>query len=250
MDDVVALGGRFLDAHEPYSVATCRDTLAQLALLHASTWGDAAVGRRVARPAHRPDGVVLPHRHASRVSSTTAGAPISRRTCATRRRLQAAMRRTAEVAADVRAPRRHPLRQRLPRRRRERACWLDWQITQRGHWSIDVAYHLGTVLDVETRRANEADLLRHYLGELELPRCRRPVVRRGVGPLHPRVHLGLLPLGHHPDQLPGRGAPPHPAAGRGPDRPRHVPPPRGRLTLTPHRHRSRSRPAVDRSPRP
>ena len=39
---------------------------------------------------------------------------------------------------------------------------------QRGHWSTDISYHLATVLDVETRRAHEADLLRHYLGELEL----------------------------------------------------------------------------------
>jgi aminoglycoside phosphotransferase (APT) family kinase protein len=47
-----------------------------------------------------------------------------------------------------------------------RSCWLDWQITQRGHWSVDVAYHLGTVLTIEDRRAHEADLLRHYVGEL------------------------------------------------------------------------------------
>src|SRR5262249_15983439 len=33
MDDVVALGGRFLDAFTPYSLDTARDTLGQLALL-------------------------------------------------------------------------------------------------------------------------------------------------------------------------------------------------------------------------
>ena len=48
-----------------------------------------------------------------------------------------------------------------------RACWLDWQIVQRGHWTTDVSYHLATVLDVEDRRAHEAELLRHYLRELE-----------------------------------------------------------------------------------
>jgi aminoglycoside phosphotransferase (APT) family kinase protein len=47
-----------------------------------------------------------------------------------------------------------------------RVAWLDWQVVQRGHWSVDVSYHLGTVLDVETRRAHEAELLRHYLDEL------------------------------------------------------------------------------------
>jgi aminoglycoside phosphotransferase (APT) family kinase protein len=30
-----------------------------------------------------------------------------------------------------------------------RSCWFDWQVSQQGHWSIDVAYHLGTVLTVE-----------------------------------------------------------------------------------------------------
>jgi aminoglycoside phosphotransferase (APT) family kinase protein len=48
-----------------------------------------------------------------------------------------------------------------------RACWLDWQIAQRGRWSTDVAYHLSTVLDIDTRRAHERDLLEHYLGALE-----------------------------------------------------------------------------------
>ena len=52
-----------------------------------------------------------------------------------------------------------------------RVGWLDWQVTQRGHWSIDVSYHLGTVLDVETRRAYERELLARYLAELR---------RRGV----------------------------------------------------------------------
>jgi aminoglycoside phosphotransferase (APT) family kinase protein len=55
-----------------------------------------------------------------------------------------------------------------------RACWLDWQVVQRGHWSIDVSYHLGTVLSVEDRREHEQDLLRHYLGELEARGVRPP----------------------------------------------------------------------------
>ncbi len=48
-----------------------------------------------------------------------------------------------------------------------RACWLDWQVIQTGHWSTDVAYHLATVLDTEDRRTHEAELLRHYLRELD-----------------------------------------------------------------------------------
>jgi hypothetical protein len=43
---------------------------------------------------------------------------------------------------------------------------IDWQLLQRGHWSLDIAYHTAAVLTVEDRRANEQDLLRHYLDRL------------------------------------------------------------------------------------
>lgn len=41
--------------------------------------------------------------------------------------------------------------------------FIDFQIVQRGHWSLDLAYHIGSVLTVEDRRANEQDLVRYYL---------------------------------------------------------------------------------------
>lgn len=163
MDDVVALGGRFLDAHEPYSVATCRDALSQLAVLHAATWDDA------------PDGDWLAPRISRMASLFPTDAlqdllddgrgpdlPAFLRDAPT---LQAAMDRTAEVAPTcVVHGDTHSGNAYLDRD--GRVCWLDWQITQRGHWSTDVSYHLGTVLDVGTRRAHEADLLRNYLDEL------------------------------------------------------------------------------------
>jgi Phosphotransferase enzyme family len=40
---------------------------------------------------------------------------------------------------------------------------LDWQLVQRGAWSVDVGYHIASVLSVEDRRSAEDDLLRHYL---------------------------------------------------------------------------------------
>jgi Phosphotransferase enzyme family len=43
---------------------------------------------------------------------------------------------------------------------------IDWQVLQRGHWSIDVAYHMAAALDIEDRRTSEADLLDHYLDRL------------------------------------------------------------------------------------
>ena len=164
MDDVVALGGRFLGAHEPYSVATCRDALAQLAALHAGTWGEARsdagwLAPRISRMAslYPADTLqdLLDDGRASELPASLRDA----------RTLQAAMRRAAEEAPTcVLHGDTHSGNAYLDRD--GRVCWLDWQITQRGHWSTDVSYHLGTVLDVETRRANEADLVRHYLDEL------------------------------------------------------------------------------------
>jgi hypothetical protein len=43
---------------------------------------------------------------------------------------------------------------------------IDWQVLTRGHWSIDVAYHMAAALDIEDRRASERDLLDHYLDRL------------------------------------------------------------------------------------
>ena len=43
---------------------------------------------------------------------------------------------------------------------------IDWQVLTRGHWSVDVAYHMAAALDIEDRRANERDLLDYYLDRL------------------------------------------------------------------------------------
>jgi hypothetical protein len=45
-------------------------------------------------------------------------------------------------------------------------AFLDWQGVCRQPWSDDVAYFLSGTLTVEDRRANERDLLTHYLAEL------------------------------------------------------------------------------------
>ena len=47
-----------------------------------------------------------------------------------------------------------------------RGSFFDWEVVQTGHWAQDIAYHLGTVLTIEDRRAHEEELLRFYLTEL------------------------------------------------------------------------------------
>ena len=166
MDDVVALGGQFLNAFTPYTLETTRDTLGQLAVLHTSTWGPtpladrAWLAPRIADLVGRftpdllqsllddgraPD--VAPElRDAVAVTEATRRVGERDATCVIHGDTQSG---NAYLDCDG------------------RACWLDWQIAQRGRWSTDVAYHLSTVLDIDTRRAHERDLLEHYLGALE-----------------------------------------------------------------------------------
>ncbi len=164
MDDVEALGGRFLGAHEPYSVETCRDALGQLALLHARTWLDPTwdvpwLAPRIEQMTTFFDADTLqPLLDDGRGPELPA---VLRDASA----LRAAMLRLAEVAPTcVLHGDTHSGNAYLDAE--GRVCWLDWQVSQRGHWSVDVSYHLGTVLDVETRRAHETELLQHYLDEL------------------------------------------------------------------------------------
>lgn len=164
MDDVVALGGRILGAHEPYPVATCRDSLAQLAALHATTWGDPRWDVDWLAPRIEAMAAAFPTEVLQSLLDDGRGPglpPVLRDASI----LQAAMRRTAAVPPTcVLHGDTHSGNAYLDAE--GRVGWLDWQITQRGHWSIDVSYHLGTVLDVATRREHEADLLRHYLDAL------------------------------------------------------------------------------------
>jgi Phosphotransferase enzyme family len=165
MDDIIALGGTIGDAHAPYPVDVCRDALGQLALLHARTWGDDRWDRSWLAPRVATMASMFPTGHLQELLDDGRGPdlpPVLRDASV----LVAAMERTAELPptcvlhADT-----HSGNCYLDSD--GRACWFDWQIVQRGHWSVDVAYHLGTVLTVEDRRAHEVELLEHYLGELE-----------------------------------------------------------------------------------
>lgn len=164
MDDIVALGGRIGDAHEPYAMATCRDTLGQLARLHAGTWDDPRWEVPWTAPRVAPMADVFPTERLQELLDDGRGPdlpPVLRDASV----LRAAMHRTAERAPTcVLHGDTHSGNAYLDAD--GRACWFDWQVVQRGHWSIDVAYHLGTVLDIEDRRAHEVELVEHYLAEL------------------------------------------------------------------------------------
>jgi aminoglycoside phosphotransferase (APT) family kinase protein len=164
MDDILALGGTVGSAHEPYTLDTCRDSLGQLARLHASTWQDLDLDVDWLAPRISPMAELFPTDRLQELLDDGRGPdlPAELRDAEL---LKEAMHRTAEqpltcvIHGDTHSGNSY-------RDAQGRSCWFDWQVTQRGHWSIDVAYHLGTVLTVDDRRRHEADLLLHYLDEL------------------------------------------------------------------------------------
>jgi aminoglycoside phosphotransferase (APT) family kinase protein len=165
MDDVVALRGRFLSAHDPYSPETARETLGQLARLHAATWDDEnLMAADWLAPRMRRMAGFYADDYLQSLLDDGRGPDIAPE-LRDARNVKAAMLRTAEMAPTcVTHGDTHSGNVYLDGG--GRACWLDWQNVQSGSWATDVSYHLATTLEIEDRRNYEADLLRHYLHEL------------------------------------------------------------------------------------
>ena len=166
MDDLTALGARFMSAIEPYGVDRARESVGQLAALHATyagkvdgpdfAWAGSILQRMVAQPpiADAPLQELL---------DGERGEPLSRDVLDAAR-IGRALRRMTEIDAS------------LPQTLRHGDChagnvfdtaegpgFTDWQLVQRGHWAADVAYHLPAVLTVEEAEANEEALIAQYL---------------------------------------------------------------------------------------
>jgi aminoglycoside phosphotransferase (APT) family kinase protein len=166
MDDVIADGGRILSAHQPYSIAMIRQSLGQLAKLHAATWNGAdSTDEAWLSPRLRPmmDMYSATYLDELLQDGRGRGLPVELLDGAN---LKEAVYRVAEVPpGSVIHGDTHSGNVFVDRE--GRPGWLDWQVVQRGHWATDVSYHVAAALDVPDRRAYERDLLRHYLDELE-----------------------------------------------------------------------------------
>ena len=168
MEDLVPKRARFLSAMSPYALAQAQASLDQLARLHGGTWNADPVAASwvndklayfAANPPTSPE----------RLTELMAGPRGDT--------LPAGLRDGTRIYAAIAA-----LSQRgagLDQGFLHGDChagnvWegpegtglIDWQVLQRGNWSIDVAYHIAAVLDVEDRRTHERDLLAHYLDRL------------------------------------------------------------------------------------
>jgi Phosphotransferase enzyme family len=165
MDDIVALGGKFMNPHFPFTQEIVRGTLSQLARLHATTWGlgpvadipwlDHGLARFVAmHDAHALQKLLDDGRAEGFAPEICSGDNLLAALRAQRELgvtcLLHGDTHTGNVYLDPEG----------------RGSFFDWEVVQTGHWAQDVAYHLGTVLTTEDRRAHEQQLLRFYLAEL------------------------------------------------------------------------------------
>jgi aminoglycoside phosphotransferase (APT) family kinase protein len=165
MEDLVAQGATFLTALSPYTTAQAKGTLEQLARLHAEHWDDPGLATHPFLAPRLPS--FLQYVDAERLQSQLDGPrgddlPGGVKDAA---RLRAALLAIAErdasgpqvlVHGDTHAGNLYEMPGGAP-------GIIDWQVVQQGSWALDVAYHLGAVLDVDDRREHEHALLEHYL---------------------------------------------------------------------------------------
>ncbi|MET0378777.1 MAG: phosphotransferase [Spongiibacteraceae bacterium] len=169
MEDVVAAGGRFLSALEPYSPDQAAASLDQLARLHAEHWGGnlldnySWIERRLLDMASAP---WVPLDMLQDMLDGERGVPLQR-AIKNAERIQRGIEALAKVSVargeclihgDAHAGNLFEM-QGAP-------ALIDWQLLQRGSWALDVAYHIAATLNVEDRRNSERDLLREYLNRL------------------------------------------------------------------------------------
>ena len=168
-EDVVAQGATFLDPRSDYSPDQAAESLEQLAMLHAATWGDArcaAADWLAPRLANTLLGRGVPEIQGNFSGPIGTGVPASVRD--PQRLVDAYRSLAAEVASatpwtvvhgDAHVGNFYLDGQGRP-------SLLDWQLVQRGMWYLDVGYHIASALTIEDRRKTEWDLLQHYLDRL------------------------------------------------------------------------------------
>jgi hypothetical protein len=169
-EDVVASGATFLDSLSPYTPDQVAASLELYAQLHSATWQAPEVpdepwlGPRLAQTLRGRGLDVIQKNFAA---PTAAGIPAAARDA--QRLVHTVDGMSAVLAADPSWCVLHGdahIGNFFLDKDGEPAL-LDWQLVQRGPWYIDVGYHIASALSVADRRANEHDLVAHYLDEMK-----------------------------------------------------------------------------------
>jgi hypothetical protein len=165
-EDVAACGGVFLDPLSNYPTEQVARSLEELARLHASTWMEPAVERQAWLTPWLPN--LLQGRGVAEIRGNFEG-PIGAGVPERIRDAQRLFDAYGIVAAEAVAASPWTVIHGDPHVGNMfldgagRPALVDWQLTQRGAWYIDVGYHIGSTLPPEERRRSERDLVRHYL---------------------------------------------------------------------------------------
>lgn len=169
MSDVVEEGARFLAPLIPYSPEEARDSLDQLARLHAGAWEGsslhdepwipdvlATISETPILPLERLQALLLDPRGEGLPDAMRDAATVQRMlsTYSARRREQP----SCLVHGDAHAGNLY--------KQGDAMAIVDWQLLQRGCWAQDVVYHLATTLEPEQRRNHERELIGHYIDRL------------------------------------------------------------------------------------
>jgi len=169
MEDLVPQGVTFMSAMSPYTPDQVRGSLDQLAALHGGTWGlaDHNYPWVTSKFASFGNGSAISAERLTELMAGERGAPLPDQ-----------LRKGDTIFSGIAAL--------AARERGLEAVFvhgdshggnvyetsdgaiglIDWQVLQRGHWSVDVAYHMAAALDIEDRRAHEEALFDHYLDRL------------------------------------------------------------------------------------
>jgi len=169
MADMIAAGAHFYDALEPFTIDQVVETLEQLARLHAANrlvqqhvdWLPSRVQELADTGGHLTVEKMQSLMHDERrgeLPDRTLDAELLMRGIKTLAKWNASTTQTL-LHGDC-----HPGN--VYRTREGRLGFTDWQLIHHGNWSLDVAYHIASVLPVEVAESEEYVLLRHYLEAL------------------------------------------------------------------------------------
>jgi Ser/Thr protein kinase RdoA (MazF antagonist) len=168
MADMIAAGVHFYDAREPLTVSQTEETLDQLARLHAhpellegQSWIPCRLDEILVKPypTWEKTQELMHDERRGDLPDRTLDAGM----------LKKAMARLAELNRDL--PQTilhgdvHPGN--IYRTAKNEMAFTDWQLIQHGHWSLDVAYHINSVLPIEVAEKEERQLLDSYLDAVQ-----------------------------------------------------------------------------------